>query len=137
MKEINITQIVNEAEHGVYSGSAFELGDNAGRFTWNNCLRDFDNWLELTDDEIAAARDHFAEYGAWNREEIDDWSRDEVTALVFQEINASIRELEQFIDDDGEYDLPAIFEAAESGRISGRVSFTEGDEPEWFYYIGL
>ena len=136
MKEINITQIVNEAEHGIYSGSAFELGDNAGRFTWNNCLRDFDIWLELTDDEISDARDHFAEHEV-RREEIDAWSRDEVAAMLFQEINASIRELEEFVDDDGEYDLPAIFEALELGRISGRISFTEGDEPEWFYYIGF
>ena len=137
MKEINITKIVIEAKHGIYSGSAFELGDNAGRFTWNNCLRDFNIWLELTDSEILEARDHFAEYGAWDRKEIDAWSRDEVSALVFQEINACIRELEEFIDDCGEYDLPAIFEALELGRISGRVSFTEDEEPEWFFCIGL
>lgn len=112
MSEYEVTPIADEELH-ILSGSRAELGDNAGPYTWNNCLEVADRLGDAIGLDYDDARDHFAEYGAWEREEIDAWSERELQALVIQEVAADLRELER-------------------GEESGRV-FVADDGKVWIY----
>ena len=131
--EIKITKLMSE-DCGQYSGSQFELGNEAARITWRNSLNDHADFIELTDDQIEEARDWFGEFGAWDDDERAEWTRDEVCALVFQEIAARIREIEDIaMGDDGEIDWDEVERASEAGSISGMIYKHEN---EVYAYIG-
>ena len=137
MVEINVTSLINRFQDDNdldpmdLSGSVMEHGHNAGILTWNNCK---DLATENTDlnAEILKhsqdVRDHFTDYGAWSREEINQWTNKELVAIMLQEIAASYRELEanDFIED---------------GSVSGRLfqCDIQGHENygQWFFYVGL
>jgi hypothetical protein len=97
MIDIDVTHMVNEADEMQYlSGSIAELGDCAGRLTWDNCMRRAEEEPLLKPEQIDAARDYFRDFGAWDDEEIDAWTELEVQAIVIQEAASRIRELEHY-----------------------------------------
>lgn len=120
MTEINVSAIWDQ-DCSLLSGSRAELGEGAGKITWRNCLALAEKLPLITDENRDDARDHFADYGAWEREEIDGWSDVELTAMIWQEAAASMREFEDYCNSD--FDK---YEAeCERGTISGRLSLGE------------
>jgi hypothetical protein len=144
MTELNVTALINrfsddgDLDPMDLSGSRMEHGQNAGQITWNNCLElatdsaNIDSDLNLLEIEIIKhsqdVRDHFAEYGAWSTEEINEWSDTELVAITLQEIAASYRELESndFVNDD---------------KVSGRLFQCDIEDHDqygqWFLYLGM
>lgn len=128
--EIDVTHMVEDADSMIaISGSRAEHGQDAGRITWANaCAYGKGTPLLATDDARDAARKHFAEYGAWSRDEIAAWSDDELQGIMVQDVAAAIREMEP-------YETDADFEqACEEGRVSGRLG--KGDDGHWYFYLG-
>lgn len=106
------------------SASAAELGDDAGEITWRNCMAfAADNPL-VTDENRDDIREHFAGYGAWDREEIAAWSDVELSAMVWQEAAACVREFEEYCDGD----LERYEAECEKGSVSGSLYIQEGNE---------
>jgi hypothetical protein len=127
--ELDVTHMIEDADAmPTLSGSIAELGNSAGRITWNNSLAYAAARPLLNAEQIEEARNHFAEYGAWSREEIAAWSEAEVQGLVVQEVASWIRELEHY-DSEADY-----FAAAERGNVSG--SLCRGDDEKWYAYFG-
>ena len=128
--EIDVTHMVEDCdEMPMLSGSRAELGENAGKLTWNNSIA-YGNAKPLlaSDADREAAREHFAEYGAWSDEEIAAWSDADLQGLMVQEVAAAIREMEG-------YDSNEEFEkACEEGQCSGRLG--KGDNGRWYFYVG-
>lgn len=116
MCEIDVTPILSE-DCSVLSASQAELGPDAGKITWRNCLALAERLPLITDANRDDARDHFADYGAWTREEIDAWTDAELSALVWQEAAADTRHFEE----DCEGDLARYEADCERGTISGRL----------------
>ncbi len=70
--EIDVTHMVDDCdEMPMLSGSIAELGQGAGKLTWGNSV-DYgcNHPLLKTHDEREEAREYFAGFGAWSREEI-------------------------------------------------------------------
>ncbi len=126
--EINVSQILHE-ECSTLSASQFELGDQAGAITWANCMTLAEEHPIVGDKERDDVRDHFADYGAWDREEIDAWTDQELSAMVWQEAAASMREFADYCHGDHE----KYREECEKGTISGRVSFSDDQKEVWIY----
>jgi len=128
--ELDVTHMVDDSDHmPLLSGSRAELGDNASKITWNNSITyGTDHPLLATDEAREAARDHFADYGAWSREEIDAWSEEELQAITCQEAASAIREMEHA---DSYEDF---MEGVEAGRYSGRLY--RGNDGRWYLYLG-
>jgi hypothetical protein len=128
--ELNVTHMVEDADvMPELSGSAAELGNNAAQITWaNSKAYGKDYPLLTTDDQRDAAREHFAEYGAWSREEIAAWSEEHLQGIVCQDVAAAIREMEH-TDTYEEYAA-----GCERGTYSGRLY--RGDDGLWYFYLG-
>lgn len=129
--ELDVTHMVEAADDmPMLSGSAMELGQDAGRITWNNSVAfGREHPLLATDDMRDEARAHFREYGAWSEEEIAAWSEEELQGIMCQDVAAAIREMEH--DDTYEDYL----ERCEQGSCSGRLY--RGDDGRWYFYLGV
>lgn len=127
--EIIVTKYVVDHENAkYYSASQAELGEDAGKITWENALdRVEEEPLVTTEEEIQECKDYLKSFGAWDAEEIAAWSDQEVNALMLQEISGCIREMKAFKS------YKQYEKAAERGTVSGRL-FKSGRE--WFYYVG-
>lgn len=124
--ELNITNILKQGDALKYlSGSAYELGDNAGTVTWGNCLAS--ELLTLTNEQVEKLRDYFACFGAWTEEELSKFSHKEITALTLQDIASQCREFLEEYESEEEYRR-----AAEVGTARGMIYSHEGE-----YYIYL
>lgn len=90
--EININFLLSD-DHDLidYSASQNELGDNAGKITWNNSLESGIEFVKDPDD-IERIKKWFSEFGAWSKEEIQAWDNKEVNALLLQFISGDLRE---------------------------------------------
>lgn len=120
MCEIDVTPILDE-DCTLLSASVAELGPDAGKITWNNCLVLATRLPLVNDSNRDEIRDHFAAYGAWDDEEIAAWSDIELSAMVWQEAAHDTREFQEYCGGDF-----AQYEAAcERGVISGRLSIGE------------
>lgn len=126
MLEIDVSFLLTE-DAGQFSASRAELGDNAGRITWQNACNAVDQ-IKLTPEEIQEAKDYIRTWGAWEDEEIDAWTDDETKALIIQSAAGDYREAESCwsdelndIDWDGEYQ-----KRAEAGRVSGNLFMADG-----------
>lgn len=127
MLEIDVSFLLTE-DAGQFSASRMELGDNAGRITWQNACNAVDQ-INLTPEEILEAKDYIRTWGAWEDEEIDAWTDDETKALIIQSAAGDYREAESCcwsdelndIDWQGEYQ-----KQAEAGRISGNLYMADG-----------
>ena len=92
MTEIDVTFLLTE-DCGQFSGSIYELGENAGAITWRNCIAS-SNSFSATAEEIQALKDYFREFGAWDDDERAAWTDDETKALVIQMAAGDLREIE-------------------------------------------
>lgn len=125
MLEIDVSFLL-EDEASNYSASRMELGDNAGKITWNNALDDSDK-ITLTPEEIREAKDYIRTWGAWDDEEIDSWTDVETKALIIQYAAGDFRELENCCtDDEGEIDWEMYEAEATHGQLSGSLFMHEG-----------
>lgn len=128
--EIDITHMVEAADDmAMLSGSVFELGNDAGKITWNNSIAYAETHpLLLDNDARAQAADYFKGFGAWSADEIAAWSDLELNALTVQYVAGNIREMEHFETDE------AYLKAAEQGSVSGCLY--KGDNGRWYCYLG-
>lgn len=138
--EIDITEIIEAGCFIDYSASVAEIGANAGAETWKASMEAFDegglNRPLTLEEQLREARDYFATFGAWDEDEIENWSSLEVNALFLQMVAGDVREASPNIFED--YD--SYQKDAERGTVSGRIykGDIEGDESfgRWFYYVG-
>lgn len=91
--EINVTKFYKYADPATYSASAAELGDNAGRITWQ-AAKDADFNLLDSADKLQAMREWAKSAGAWSDAEIAAWSDVELNALFIQLVSGDMRESE-------------------------------------------
>jgi len=134
--EIKVTHLVNEASSMIeYSASVAELGENAGRETWDNAVESAEESPLLTTvDDLQVCKDWLAEFGAWDDDEINAWTPAEVNALLLQFIAGNIREaMPALVEDYAEYRR-----MEEAGQISGGLYKCDivgnADFGEWFFY---
>ncbi len=134
--ELDCTWLL-DADCGQFSGSIAELGNNAGRITWNNSLTEAESaWPDMTPEQLQKAKDYFGEFGAWERKEIAAWTPQEVKALLIQLIAGDIREAEACCWDYENHCIhwKAYYAESEKGRIGGRL--TLGIDNRVYYYVG-
>jgi hypothetical protein len=111
-----------------FAGSIAELGENAAKITWANCLAYSENSPPLsTPDQISEARDYFREFGAWDDDEINAWTLNEVQAIVLQELAHQIKEFQRCDDYDDYRDQ------SERGSVSGMLYHGTDDR----YYVAM
>lgn len=119
--DLNITEFFNTAEPFNYSASVAEMGNNAGRITWNNAVDDSKvfNLLD-TDEKREAFKRFISGFGAWTEEEVNAWSNDELNALCIQFISGDMREAglhaDMTVDEWLEYE-----KECERGTYSSRI----------------
>lgn len=89
--EINITQFYNGANPTTYSASCAELGDNAGRITWDAAMG-ADFLLLDSPEKLDAMRAWARSSGGWDDAEIAAWDDAELNALFIQLVAGDIRE---------------------------------------------
>lgn len=133
--DINITCLFRELDAPLYSGSVFELGDNAGQITWDNSKETAKQFSLLdTDEKLQAFREYIRGFGAWDADEIAAWSDLELNALFVQLIAGDMREsgLDECHFDD--IDWQAHEEGAQEGRYSGNIF--KGVDGQVYYYVG-
>lgn len=141
--EIDVTELVrahfnHELDFTDFSNSVARSGlANIGEITWQNALEHaVDHPLLHWSSQEDAARDHFRDYGAWSSEEIDEWSRVELNALLIQEAAGALDEADQEFDafsSDENWD-----EYAHDPAVSPilRVVSSTG-ETRYYLYIGI
>lgn len=127
--ELNITHFFNTACPRGYSASVAEIGQNAGRDTWNAALDSSEDYMLL---DIEAKREAFEEFilgfGAWDSSDIAAWSIVELNALCIQFISGDIRE-SMYLDKS-----PIDWDAYEKEENAGRIF--RGIDGEIYFYIG-
>ena len=136
--ELNVTELINRfADDGDLdpmdlSGSCMEHGQNAGQITWENCSELASENTELNQRIIKHAqevRDHFRGYGAWDENEINGWTDQELIALTLQETTANYRE---YLDEI-RLDIP---EDQRSGRFFQCDIEDHENFGDWYLYLG-
>lgn len=120
--DLNVTAFVTAYADCMerFSSSIAESGlQNIGQITWRNALKAMDepsNWLCA---DLDALVDHFADYGAWERAELESMSGLELNALLVQFVA-------------GEYQQ----HAADENRVMEWERLFESDDGQWFYTVG-
>lgn len=130
--ELDITCMLEEDLMG-YSASRAELGEDVGRYTWNNAINSDVSFV--TEDNIEEIKDYIREFGAWDKEEIDSWDINTTNALVIQFVSDDLR---QYLD--AKEGTEAEF-AEWNENCGGRVYECDIDDHsefgKLFYYIGI
>ena len=135
--EIDITAFVRTAETHELSGSVAELGQDAGKITWNNAVREAASTQLIKQDDRDEFESWVREFGAWDREEIAAWSLDECNALLIQYISGDLNELESLCySDSDEFGInwKTANELSEAGTIGGHIF--KGDNGRVYFYMG-
>ena len=139
--ELDVTNIVKEIAPRDYSASCAELGDNAGRITWQAACEDGRALFgDRFDREAFDA--HFLQFGAWDADELAAHTDEECAALMLQFIAGDIRESDFSTYSDikngaepfADAWWPQYQAASEAGTVSSR--FFRADDGRVFYYIG-
>jgi len=128
--ELDVTHMVDDSDSMPnLSGSRAELGQDAGKITWNNSVEYGRNKPLLTTDAMRdEARSYFQGFGAWTAEQIAAWSEEELQGVMCQDVAAAVREMEH-------YDTHEAFEqACEEGHCSGSLYL--GTNGHWYFYVG-
>lgn len=100
--EIEITSLL-EMDCFELSHSRAEGGDNAGTNTWNASKEQAEETPLLdTPEKLEAMRDFAEDSGGWTREEIAEWSDEEINALFLQWIAGDVRQLPRVLDSEFE-----------------------------------
>jgi hypothetical protein len=125
--EIDVTFLLDE-DCGRFSGPIAELGDNAGRITWNNAMEAARSGvITLTPEQIQELKDYFGEFGAWDDEERAAWTDVETIALLIQMVAGDLREIESQFWDDTKWCIDwEAYEADDSGQIQHNLFFADG-----------
>ena len=132
--ELNITEFFRAAAPMDYSASAAEIGDDAGRQTWLAAVKDAPDWPLLdTDEKREAFKAHLLGFGAWQEDEIAEWSDRELTALLIRMIAGDIRDADLSPDSD-DADWIAYEARAAAGQCAGNIF--RADDGDVYYYIG-
>jgi hypothetical protein len=130
--ELNITHFFTDAAPMDYSASVAEIGNDAGRSTWQAACEDSSDYPMLDSDEKREAfRAYVKGFGAWSHDEIAAWSDSELNALLIQMIAGDIREASLDTEDP---DWEQYQQDSEAGRISGNIF--KGTDAQIYYYIG-
>jgi hypothetical protein len=112
-----------------FSASAHEMGENAGRITWNNAK---DGPQLLTNDaQREAFKEWIADFGAWNEEEREAFTDQELNALLVQFVSGDIREAGA--DSLEDIDPVQLQADQEEGRVPSYL--WRDDAGNWFYSI--
>ena len=133
--EINVTKVVNahiesDIPARYCSGSQAELGDS--KMAWE-CSKHAGALIPFNEEQQSEVRDHIREYGAWDDDEIYDYSPLELQAFIAQETMAEVRRLEEDHDLDLENFSDEEFQQAtadEGGRL-----YKSGND--WYFYVGI
>lgn len=99
--EIDVTPFVTEHSMWDCAHSVAEGGPTAGRDTWEAALeisRTDPACMFVSDATRQELRDHFASFGAWDRDEIEAWDDAELNALLLQFVAGHVRELQEHPD---------------------------------------
>jgi len=130
--EINITKFYNVSYPKDYSSSVMEIGNNAGKATWQAANDDSYEYMMLDNiDKLDAMRYYIEDLGGWHRSEISAMSDIELNSFLIQMISGDIRE--SCLNEDRN-DWQGYQKESEAGQISGRILV--GDLGEVYYYIG-
>jgi hypothetical protein len=124
--EINISRLFQSDEYSPmdYSASVAEIGNNAGKITWQNAMEESEETVFLdSPDKLDAFRDYIQGFGAWSEEEISAWNATECNALFLQLVSGDIKEADLDLDNPN-------WEEYEAGNIF------LGIDGEIYYYIG-
>lgn len=130
--ELDISKFFfNCEEPEQYSASVMEMGDCAGRMTWENACREARVAPILhTEEEYDAVRRYIKAFGAWSETEIANWSPEELNALVIQFIAGNMRETglgpDSTDDDWAEYEA-----GASKGRFASNIF--RGDDGQVYF----
>jgi hypothetical protein len=118
---LNITEFFENAEPSDYSGSMAELGEFAGKLTYDAAVSAHDMYQLLLDEEHRALfKHHINGYGAWSDDEVAKWSHAELNALAIQFVAGDIREAGLYpgmTDDEWE----EYESRAQEGRVPGNI----------------
>lgn len=127
--ELNITAFYNQSNPREYSASVAEIGDNAGKITWQAaCNAPYD--ILDNEDKRDAFRAYIKGFGAWDSKEIAAFTHDELNGLLIQLISGDIRE--SCLASGGSW---ADYQAeSEAGQVSGNLF--QADNGDIYYYIG-
>ena len=132
MPEINVSCLIDDIEPSEVSGSIAERGKNAAAETWSNAREAArSNPLDLIDE--SEVRDYFRAFGAWEDEEIDGWTTEELSALLLQDAAGELRTLQSLAPGDGvtgvDWDRAMIL--SNRGEVGGGLYAVAGSEL-WF-----
>lgn len=122
MPNIDVTRLINDRDPFDFSASIAERGANAGPETWSNAVTEAQARPLLIDNRDNLRR-FFAEFGAWEPEEIASWDCDTIDALVLQYAAGDLHELQSLCPGDGLGDIDWVeAEAlAQAGTCSGNL----------------
>lgn len=127
--DINISRFVAAHSDAMeqFSDSVMNSGlSNIGQVTWRNAceaMADESNWLCS---DLDVLTDHFSEYGAMEREELNAMDGQALNALLVQFVAGDYQGRAE-AEEKGELDH---WEDTEGGRLF------VNDAGEWFYYLG-
>lgn len=135
--ELKITSFFMQAAPMDYSASMAEIGQDAGRATWNAAIEDAPEYNILdTDEKRAAFREFVKASGGWEDEEVEFWTEQELNALLLQWVAGDMREPVGFElgPDATDETWKAYEQQAEAGQVSGRLF--KGTDGEIYFCIG-
>lgn len=125
--EIIITQFFNQAPHRDYFASAAELGQDAGKLTWNHAMEDAPEYALLdTPEKLAEGRAFFLEFGAWSEQELAAMTDAEINALMVQNISGDIREVPDMTPEN--WDWEEYERLAKAGVVVANMFLGDGGE---------
>ena len=119
--EINITSLL-ETDLFPFSHSRAEGGQDAGRNTGNAAIEG-PRPLLSTPEETQAFKDWVADFGAWDEQERESWSENEVQALFLQFIAGDVRDTGA--DSLEDMDWQEYEDGCEAGQYSSNLFCTE------------
>ena len=137
MLEINVSCLIDDIEPFELSGSIAERGKDAAAETWSNaCDAARSTEIDLIDE--SEVRDYFRSFGAWEDDEIDGWTTEELRALILQEAAGDLRTLQSVAPGDGVagVDWDKAFALAKRGEVSSSLWPNDGCEL-WFYVFAV
>lgn len=112
MLELDVTPLfADKLEAWWMSNSVANLGPRAAKITWDHAIEAAHDYPLVTDENAQEVREHFRAYGAWTEAEIDSWDNQCLSALVWQDAAADVREhWEDFVDGE-DCEIPEIPES--------------------------
>ena len=134
--EINVTKIVNaiKEDETQFSASVFETGlSDIGKITYQNACK-FSKQFTFGENK-EELKEWLGGFGAWDEEEINGWTDQELIGLFIQFVSDDYRELERLCEDFGS-DIDNLTDEefhAITVDNGGSISPNNG---EWFYYVG-